>query len=189
MRLRHANEGPQRCDVLSGVEASLRQPLSQATRDCSRELVFSQFGDISHLYRSKCELYNACSRLVAHPAPMIRESVRATEVRANSPFRGNGTALSASETGKGRPVGRGGLRAAPGVSRGARGRVEDGRSRLAVEARGRPPPGARRHPRRDRGRARFASHPLVRQPRLSMMPGAKQEFERIEALARRGAAD
>ncbi len=35
----------------------------------------------------------------------------------------------------------------------------------------------------------FAAHPLVRQPRLSVMPVAKPEFERIEALAKRGAAD
>ena len=35
----------------------------------------------------------------------------------------------------------------------------------------------------------FASHPLVRQPRLSVMPMAKPEFERIEALAKRGAGD
>ncbi len=33
----------------------------------------------------------------------------------------------------------------------------------------------------------FAEHPLVRQPRLSVMPFAKAEFERILALARRGA--
>jgi predicted RNA-binding protein with PUA-like domain len=35
----------------------------------------------------------------------------------------------------------------------------------------------------------FAAHPLVRQPRLSVMPVAKDEFARIEALARRGAGD
>jgi predicted RNA-binding protein with PUA-like domain len=33
----------------------------------------------------------------------------------------------------------------------------------------------------------FAAHPLVRQPRLSVMAFSKDEFERIVALAKRGA--
>jgi hypothetical protein len=40
----------QRRNVLSGLETSLHEPLSQARRDRSLQLFFRQFGDVRHLY-------------------------------------------------------------------------------------------------------------------------------------------
>jgi hypothetical protein len=40
----------QRRNVLSGLETSLHEPLSQAGRNRSLQLFFRQFGDVRHLY-------------------------------------------------------------------------------------------------------------------------------------------
>jgi hypothetical protein len=65
LSLSQADEASQRRDVLSGLEASLHEPLSKAGRNRTLELFLCQFGDIRHSYRSMCEWHKACSRLLA----------------------------------------------------------------------------------------------------------------------------
>jgi len=72
LSLSQADEASQRRDVFSGLEASLHQPPPQARGNRSFELLVRQFGDIRHLYRSMCERYRICSRLLASRAPRIR---------------------------------------------------------------------------------------------------------------------
>ena len=43
-------EGSQRRNVLSRLETSLHEPLSQTGRNRSLQLFFRQFGDVRHLY-------------------------------------------------------------------------------------------------------------------------------------------
>ncbi len=48
--LSQAYEASQRRNILSGLETSLHEPLSQAGRNRSLQLFFCQFGDVRPLY-------------------------------------------------------------------------------------------------------------------------------------------
>jgi len=87
LSLSQPDEASQRRDVYSGLEASLHQPSPQARGNRSLELFVGQFGDIRHLYRSMCERYRICSRLLASRAPRIRTrpSSRSVETTTTSP--------------------------------------------------------------------------------------------------------
>lgn len=49
------DELSQSCDVLTGFESTLHQPLAQAGGDRVLHLFVGQFGDVGHRYGSMCE--------------------------------------------------------------------------------------------------------------------------------------